>query len=212
MIELIDCMMQHFLPGVTFNMLFGHIWTLKLIMSGILSKFNLSTRGLNSLTYPVYLKINLLSLLFLLIFKNKESLITCYKYNKPIRSTVLTITNLETKLDIENFVSFSWGCKGSLCCCQPAGRVVPGDLGIMAGSRVQSIICRGPKYRFPLPVGFRSCRGEIAVALREFCSRWCGQGHVESGALGGWKLGVFKTIGGGVSFYRNDLGLLPPRP
>ena len=34
---------------------------------GILSKFNLSTRGLNSLTYPVYLKINLLSLLFLLI-------------------------------------------------------------------------------------------------------------------------------------------------
>ena len=34
---------------------------------GILSKFNLSTRGLNSLTYPVYLKINLLSLLFPMI-------------------------------------------------------------------------------------------------------------------------------------------------
>ena len=25
MIELIDCMMQHFIPGDTFNMLFGHI-------------------------------------------------------------------------------------------------------------------------------------------------------------------------------------------
>ena len=41
---------------------------------GILSKFNLSTRGLNSLTYPVYLKINLLSLLFLLILKIRNLL------------------------------------------------------------------------------------------------------------------------------------------
>ena len=69
MIELIDFMMQHFLLGVTLNMLFGHIQTPKLIISGILSKFNLSTRGFNSLTYPVYLNINLLFLLFLLILK-----------------------------------------------------------------------------------------------------------------------------------------------
>ena len=65
MIELIDFMMQQFLSGVTLNMLFGHSLTPKLIILGI----NSSTRGLNSLIYPVYLKINLLSLLFLLILK-----------------------------------------------------------------------------------------------------------------------------------------------
>ena len=69
MIELIDFMIQHFLQGVILNMLFGLILTLKLIILGILSNFNLSTKGLNSLTYPVYLKINLLSLPFLLILK-----------------------------------------------------------------------------------------------------------------------------------------------
>ena len=37
-------------------------------------KFNLSTRALNSLTYAVYLKINLLSLLFLLILKIRNPL------------------------------------------------------------------------------------------------------------------------------------------
>ena len=37
-------------------------------------KFNLSTRALSSLTYPVYLKINLLSLLFLLILKIRNPL------------------------------------------------------------------------------------------------------------------------------------------
>ena len=51
MIEQIDFMMQQFLPGVTLNMLFGHKKTLKLITLGILSKFNLSTGGLNLLTY-----------------------------------------------------------------------------------------------------------------------------------------------------------------
>ena len=74
MIELIYFMMQHFLPGVSLNMLFGHIYTPKLIILSILSKFYLSTRALNSLTYPVYLKINLLSHLFLLILKIRNPL------------------------------------------------------------------------------------------------------------------------------------------
>ena len=50
MIELIDFMMQQFLLCVTLNMLFGYTETPKLITLGILSQFNLSTRGLNSLT------------------------------------------------------------------------------------------------------------------------------------------------------------------
>ena len=99
MIELIDFMMQHFLPDVTFSMLLGHIQTTKLIVLDILSKFNLSTRGLNSLTYQVYLKINLLSLLFLLILKIRNPLsfvistINLLKFNK-----------LVTELDIENSI------------------------------------------------------------------------------------------------------------
>ena len=72
MIELIDFMMQNFLPSVTLNMLFSHIQTPKLIILDILSKLNLSTRESNSLTYPIYLKINLLSILFLLILKIKN--------------------------------------------------------------------------------------------------------------------------------------------
>ena len=45
-----------------------------LIILDILSQFNLSTRGWNSLTYPVFLKINLLSLLLLLILKIRNHL------------------------------------------------------------------------------------------------------------------------------------------
>ena len=94
MTKLIDFMMQHFLPGVTLNMLFGHILTPKLIILGILSKFNLSTRGLNSLTYPVYLKINQLSLLFLLILKIRNPLSFVISIINLFVVLFLTITNM----------------------------------------------------------------------------------------------------------------------
>ena len=74
------------------------------------------------------------------------------------------------------------------------------------------MICKGPKYRFPLPIDFRSCRKEIAGALQEFCSRWCKREHVESKALNSWKLNIFKIIDGRISFYCNNLELLPPKP
>ena len=66
---------------------------IKLIILGILSKFNLSTRGLNSLTYPVYLKINLLSLLFLLILKIRNPLSFVISIINLFVVLFLTITN-----------------------------------------------------------------------------------------------------------------------
>ena len=74
------------------------------------------------------------------------------------------------------------------------------------------MICKGPKYRFPLPIDFRSGRKKIAGALQEFCSRWCKREHVESKALYSWKLNIFKIIDGRISFYCNNLELLPPKP
>ena len=37
-------------------------------------------------------------------FENKESPIICYKYNKPIRSTVFNYNKLVTEIDIENCI------------------------------------------------------------------------------------------------------------
>ena len=90
--------------------------------------------------------------------------------------------------------------------------IVTGDLKIITDSRIRSIICKGPKYRFPVPIDFISCREEIAGALQEFCNRWCKREHVESNALNSWKLNIFKIIDGRISFYCNNLDLLTPKP
>ena len=69
MIEITTVMIKHFLQGVTLNMLFQ-------LYIDFLSKSSLSTKGLNSLIYPVYLKINLINLLlFLLILKIRNHLL-----------------------------------------------------------------------------------------------------------------------------------------
>ena len=44
--------------------------------------------------------------------------------------------------------------------------MVTGDLKIITDSRIRSIICKGPKYRFPVPI-FKSCHEEIAGARLE---------------------------------------------
>ena len=63
-----------------------------------------------------------------------------------------------------------------------------------------------------MPIDFKLCREEIAGALQEFCNLWRKPEHVESNALNSWKLYIFKTIGGRISFYCNNLDLLPAEP
>ena len=67
-------------------------------------------------------------------FENKESPIICYKYNKPIRSTVFNYNKWVTELDIDNSIPDSWDCKDSKYCYQPAGHLVTGDLKIITDS------------------------------------------------------------------------------
>ena len=43
-------------------------------------------------------------------FKNTESPIICYKYNKPIRNTLLNFNKLVSDLDLETSSPDSWDC------------------------------------------------------------------------------------------------------
>ena len=106
----------------------------------------------------------------------------CYKYNKPIRNTILNFNKLVSDLDIETSSSDSWECHESNFCYQPAGHIITGNLKIISDSRIRSIISKGPKYRFSTHVDFKKCREAIAGALNDYCTRWCKREHVESNA------------------------------
>ena len=63
----------------------------------------------------------------------------------------------------------------------------------ISGSRIRSIISKGPNYRLPSQIDFNICREEI-VALNEFCKRWCRRKHVECNAFNSWKNSIFNII------------------
>ena len=75
-------------------------------------------------------------------FENTESPVICYKYNKPIRNTILNFNKLVSDLDIETSSPDSWDCKDSKFCYQPAGHIVTGNLKIITDSRIRSVISK----------------------------------------------------------------------
>ena len=97
--------------------------------------------------------------------------IICYKYNKPIRKTILIFNKLVYHLDIETSSPDISDCKDSKFCYQPAGHIVTCSLKIITDSRIRSVISKGPKYRFLAHIDFNKCRETIASVLNDYCTR-----------------------------------------
>ena len=95
MIENMICMKQLSILDVIFNMLFVLTLILKLTTLDTSSKFHSLIKVLSS----IFRDNNVISAIPS-YFKNTESPIICYKYNRPIRNTILNFNKLVSDLDI----------------------------------------------------------------------------------------------------------------
>ena len=73
-------------------------------MLDIFIKIQFVNNGIEFIYLPSVLKDKSVISSILTYFENKESPIICYKYTKPIRSTVLKYNKFVAELDIENFI------------------------------------------------------------------------------------------------------------
>ena len=80
---------------------FRSYMNLKLIITGILSKFNLSTKEIAFINLPSIFKGKSLITSLSSYVENKESPFICSNYKKPIHSTIFNFNKLVTELDIE---------------------------------------------------------------------------------------------------------------
>ena len=67
-------------------------------------KIQFVNKGIEFVNLPSTFKDNSIISSIPTYFENKKSPIICYKYNKPIRSTVFNSNKLVTELDIENSI------------------------------------------------------------------------------------------------------------
>ena len=145
-------------------------------------------------------------------FNNSETPIICYRYNKPIRSTIFNFNKIVNDIDIDSNTPASWDCKNSNYLYPFIGHVITGNYNVIPDARVHNIISKGPKYRFPSNIDFSKSRREIAASLNDFSNRWCKRENVEPDALKEWKINIFKIIDTRISFYSRNTHLLPPKP
>ena len=82
-------------------------------------------------------------------FNHTETPTICYKYNKPIRSTIFNFNNIDTDMDIDSNTPKFQDCQSSIYSYPPEEHIIMGNLNAIPDSRVRNIISKGPKYRFP---------------------------------------------------------------
>ena len=76
---------------------------------------------------------------------NSETPIICYKYNKPIRSTIFNFNRIVTDIDIDSNTPDSLDCQNSNYLYPSAVHVITGNLNVIPDARVRNIISKGPK-------------------------------------------------------------------
>ena len=82
-------------------------------------------------------------------FNNSETPIICYKYNKPIRSTVFNFNKIVTDTDIDSNTPDSWDCQNSNYLYPSTGHVITGNLNVISDARVRVFI-KAQNIDFPL--------------------------------------------------------------
>ena len=85
---------------------------------------------------------------------NSETPIICYKYNKPIRSTIFNFNKIANDIDTESNTPASRDCQNSNYLYPSAGHVIKGNLNVIPDARVRNIISNVPKHRFPSNINF----------------------------------------------------------
>ena len=90
---------------LTLNMLFGHTYIdSKINHIRRFIKIQFVNKWIEFINLPSIFKDKSVISSIPTYFENKESPIICYKYNKPIHSTVFNVNKLVTELNIENSI------------------------------------------------------------------------------------------------------------
>ena len=91
---------QHFLQGVMFNISLVLISILRSPINEILSKFPSINKGMKFIDLHSIFKDNLVISSIPNYVNNSETPIICYKYNKPIRSSIFNFNKIVTDINI----------------------------------------------------------------------------------------------------------------
>ena len=115
-------------------------------------------------------------------FDKSENISTIYKLNKTIRSKIFNhksfLQNLDTTKLLEEFNDLHCECNNSSFKDPDHGHIVTGDLRIVKNNHLRKLLCKGPKYREPVPINWEKCRSEIKESISTFYMSYCNKNGI----------------------------------
>ena len=111
------------------------------------------------------------------LFDKSDKISTIYKLSNTIRSKIYNhksfLQNLDTAEIIKKQNDLPCDCNDSPFKDPNHGHIVTGDLRIVQNNKLRKLLCKGPKYREPVPINWEKCRSEIKNGISTFYNNYC---------------------------------------
>ena len=122
-------------------------------------------------------------------FEDKEPPIISYQYTNTVASKLLNFSSTLSNLDITNYFSNAQHvqCNTLKFCYEPHGHVITGDLMVIENVILRELVAKGPKYREPSKVNWKSTETMVLDSIDLYAEQWSKRGQVDLKYLSEWK-------------------------
>ena len=127
-----------------------------------------------------------------------ESPMVVYTLTKPIRSKIFNYKTFVEELNVGEVISnpemFPCNCQSSKFKNNDHNHVISGDIRIIKNNKLRKLISKGPKYREPLKIEWKSVRDSILISLDECVENWSVKSKINKAEFLLWKNSIIEVL------------------
>ena len=111
------------------------------------------------------------------LFDKSDKISTIYKLSNTIRSKIYNhksfLQNLDTAEIIKKQNYLTCDCNDSPFKDPNHGHIATSDIRIVRNNKLRRLLCKGPKYKEPIPTNWEKCRSETKIGISTFYNNYC---------------------------------------
>ena len=112
-----------------------------------------------------------------------------YEYTSTVACKIFNFAPSVSSLNVSEYLSNSQTCqcKESKFCYEPHGHVITGDLRVIENARLRELVAKGPKYREPNRVNWKSTETMFLESIDLYAKNWSKREQVDLKYPSKWK-------------------------
>ena len=122
-------------------------------------------------------------------FQDKEPPIISYQYTNTVAGKLFNFSSTLSNLNITYYLSNLQHCQcnTSKFCYESHGRVITGDLMVIENVKLRELVAKGPKYREPNKINWKSTKTMVLDSIDLYAEQWSKREQADLKYLSAWK-------------------------